>query len=327
LSTADDEITRRCVVRIEQTFRAYRLLLEPRVAERRNLQVLLWGSMDEYRGYLRSERLDIANPAYYSVKLNQIVAGSDLSQYAVELAKARAQNQQVQQEFALLSSDMPKRLQLLAEEMKAKGFTRDEIREEQKARRTHWALEVKQAEKQIAEMSRRNDARFAEVTREMFRRLSHEAFHAYVENYVYPHEQGELPRWLNEGLAMIFESGQLEADALRVDAPHAELLARLQADLAGRQPLPLAQLLAADAPSFVKAHDLDAANRNYLYAWGLAYVLTFDHDLLRSERLSAYAASSTVVDRITPFEELVDQPLAKFEPQWRAAIMKLKAPK
>jgi hypothetical protein len=119
----------------------------------------------------------------------------------------------------------------------------------------------------------------------------------------------------------------LEADALRVDAPQAELLERLQADLAGENPLPLAQLLAADSNSFVKTHQAAASNRNYLYAWGLAYYLTFEHDLLGSERLDAYAATSPAPDRVQRFEKLAGEPLDTFETRWRAAMMKLKPPR
>ena len=177
-STADEETTRRCIVRIEQTFRAYRLLLPPKVNERRDLQVLLWGSMDEYRGYLQSQRLEIANPAYYSITNNQIVAGSEPTPYSQELAKARGQNERARAEYALLGEDLPKRLQLLTEEMKRKGFSRAEIKDELQARRAAWAGELKELEARIAGIDRRNEAHFAQVTAEMFRRLSHEAFHA-----------------------------------------------------------------------------------------------------------------------------------------------------
>ena len=59
-STADDATTRRCISRIEQTFRAYRLLLPPKITKRGNLRVRLHGSMDDYRTYLRTLGLDIA---------------------------------------------------------------------------------------------------------------------------------------------------------------------------------------------------------------------------------------------------------------------------
>ncbi len=71
----------------------------------------------------------------------------------------------------------------------------------------------------------------------MFAQLYHEAFHAYVENYVCPPADVTLPHWLNEGLAQIFEAGQMEGDSLRIDAPDRKRLVQLQDDLRGEQPL------------------------------------------------------------------------------------------
>jgi hypothetical protein len=192
------------------------------------------------------------------------------------------------------------------------------------ARRNAWALKMQKMEQQLAEIRRRNDARFAQVTGEMFRRLAHEAFHAYVENFVFPHTAGELPRWLNEGLAQIFEYGQLEADALRIDAPDRALLARLQADLRGERPLPLADLLVADGRQFVKTHGSAGTDRHYLYAWGLAWYLTFEFDLLRGERLDQYIARQGSGAKIEAFAQLIGQPLDQFEPRWRAAMLELR---
>jgi hypothetical protein len=320
-STADEATTRRSIVKIEQTFRAYRLVLEPRTKELRNLRIVLHGSMDEYRTYLATLGLEIANPAYYSIAQNEIVAGSDLSQYAAELAKAEAQNEATRKEYAALDKEMPAKLKSLAEQMQRNGFNKDEIKDELQTRRAAWASEMQQLERQHGEIRRRNEARFSQVTAEMFRRLRHEAFHAYVENYVFPHEQGELPRWLNEGLAQIFEHAQLEGDTLRVDAPNAGLLERLQEDLRG-DPLPLSELLRADGRQFVKTHGSESTDRHYLYAWGLAWYLTFEFDLLHSERLEKYATSTE--RRIKRFEELTNQPLAKLEPAWREAMLKLR---
>ena len=69
----------------------------------------------------------------------------------------------------------------------------------------------------------------------MFVRLFHEAFHAYLENYVYPQTDHDVPRWLNEGLAQVFEGGQLESGSLRLDAPDTARLKLLQEDFAARK--------------------------------------------------------------------------------------------
>ena len=64
-------------------------------------------------------------------------------------------------------------------------------------------------------------------------RLYHEAFHAYLRNNVYPRQKYDVPPWLNEGLAVIFEGGLLEGNTLRVDAPNPVALKKLKADMAG----------------------------------------------------------------------------------------------
>jgi hypothetical protein len=329
-STADDETTRRCVVRIEQTFRAFRLLWPPRIYDTRNLRVVLLGSMDEYRTYLGTFGLEIENPAYFSLTQNQIVAGSDLSQYASELARVRAQNEATRQEYLDLGKELPARLSELAKELRARGYDRNEIRDELNARRAAWQTELKTMERKLAEINRRNDARFADVTAEMFRRLSHEAFHAYLENYVYPHERHDFPRWLNEGLAQIFEHAQLEAGALRVDAPPPDLLARLQAHLQQDESPLLAQFIRNEDEQFAPQHGRREVDRQYVYAWGLAYYLSFEHHLLRGDRLDDFVApveQRSNRESLQRFEALTGAKLPEFEAQWRAAMLKLKPPR
>ena len=93
-----------------------------------------------------------------------------------------------------------------------------------------------------------------EVAGRMFTRLAHEAFHAYLETYVYPRQVYDVPRWLNEGLAQTFEVGLLESDSLRIDTPNAVALAQLQSDLRSARPLELSELLGAGSNTFLSAH-------------------------------------------------------------------------
>jgi hypothetical protein len=168
---------------------------------------------------------------------------------------------------------------------------------------------------------RTNEQKFAAVTGQMFARLNHEAFHAYLDTFVYPHDQHHVPRWLNEGLAQVFETGQLDGDSLRIDAPDRDRLARLKADLAA-QPLPLAQLLTAEEREFLGPHGNRSSARHYLYAWGLAYYLAFDERLLGTSRLDDYvAADAAELEPLARFEKLVGQPSGTFERQWRAAMV------
>src|SRR5208283_1264672 len=74
-------------------------------------------------------------------------------------------------------------------------------------------LEARQA---IASANTTNEELFQKATQQLFQTLYHEAFHAYLANFVFPPSEGTVPRWLNEGLAQIFETALVEAGELRV---------------------------------------------------------------------------------------------------------------
>jgi hypothetical protein len=143
-----------------------------------------------------------------------------------------------------------------------------------------------------------------------------------VENYVFPRKTRPLPRWLNEGLAQVFESGRLEGELLRIDAPQRSLLAQLKADLAGPGRLRLADLLKAPETTFNLTHDGPRGSpRHYLYAWGLAYHLTFAERKLGTKALDAYV-DSWQADPLRAFEDLVGMKLEAYEKRWRAEMLR-----
>jgi hypothetical protein len=319
-STSDAERTRQCIVRIEQIFLAYRTLLPPRIKEPQPLFVTLFGSLDDYRGRLRRLDLSLDNAAFYSPRERSILAGSDLNLFAERLAQIRKEHDGVKENYVRLDVEYAKSLALLNAELKAGGFSDDEAAAEIRLRKAGWKAEMEQALAANAQRQRTNEQKFADVTRQMFARLYHEAFHAYLDTFVYPHDSHHVPRWLNEGLAQVFETGQLDGDSLRIDAPDRERLVRLREDLAA-QPLPLAQLLTAQEREFLGPHDDTSSQRHYLYAWGLAYFLAFDENLLATPRMDEYVAQDAKrLDPIARFERLVNQPLPKFEARWREAM-------
>lgn len=326
LSTADEETTRRCAVRVDQIFRAYRQVLPPRVEPRGGLRIVVFGSTDEYRGFL--QRIDgqapVENAAFYSATRNTIVCGSDLSRYQELLQQTREHNAQLARQLQRLGPELTKRLKQVTDEMRRKGFTDAEVQQEVELRRTAWRRQSDELQARIDEVQRRNDAKFREVTEQMFTRLYHEAFHAYVDHYVYPSDVSRngagrtLPRWLNEGLAQIFESGQLEGDTLRIDAPATRPLKRLQAELASGSMLPLADVLTARQETFLVTHADAGSARHYAYSWGLAYYLTFHRNLLLGRTLDDYVADSS--DPVPRFERLIGSSLREFEAVWREAV-------
>ena len=318
-STADHEMTRRSIVRIEQIFRAYRQILPPRVQPSGRLLIELFGTMEDYRRRVHQSDLEIAHPAFYSSSENRILAGSDLNAYAQRLARVREHHAQVRREYRALHQGFPAKLSLVLDELRRNGYSEEEVELESRLRRSVWQREYETALARIETVERQNQARFTEVTRQMFALLYHEAFHAYVQNYVYPNPQQPLPRWLNEGLAQIFETAQLDGDTLRIDAPDSHRLRPLQQDLRGPHPLTIAEVLQAPDDCFLD----HAAQRHYLYAWGLAYYLTYEGNLLEGQRLDQYVSNPENFGPVARFTRMTGTSPSSFETTWREVMMNL----
>jgi len=326
-SDLDEATTRRVVVRLDQMFRAYRRLIPPRIGQgnvaRRPLRIRLFGSMERYREFLSHSRLSIEHPAFYSVADNRIVVGGSLDAFARELATNRRHQERLLLQF---EEKAGKELEDLGRLLRQAKLSRDRRAQVLRAARGRNDAALAKIQAQIAAVQRRSEARFAELTSEMFARLYHEAFHAYLENYVYPHQRFTVPRWLNEGLAQVFEQGRLESDTLRLDAPDARSLTRFQADLR-REPLPLRDLLTADEDVFLVTHSRkssDASRRHYLYSWALTYYLTMERPLLSADALDRYVAQGVPErSRQERFEQLVGGPLDKFETEFHATMLAL----
>ncbi len=327
-STADEAMTRRVIVRLGQIFTAYRQVLPPRWTSKGRVHLRIFGSSDQYRAALTELGLDIKNPAIYLVDKNVILAGSDLNRFGDELAQVVRQHREIKQQLDALAADAPARLKQLGADLKKNGVPTADRLKIVMAEQKKWEDQRRAAQRKMATLDRKNAAKFNEVTKVMFTRLTHEAFHAYLENHVYPRQVYDVPRWLNEGLAQTFEAGILEADTLRIDAPNAPALVQLQSDLRSENPLELAELLSAGSETFLSGHATDGqqASRSYFYSWGLAYYLAFDQEVVGTPQLDEYlspaAAGSTPIER---FEKLVGMSLPEFQRRWREAMLALKA--
>jgi hypothetical protein len=324
-STADQEMTRRSVVRIEQIFRAYRQVLPPTRQPRQPLRMMLFGDMDQYRRAVAQWRLEITNPAFYSPANNLIVVGSDLNAYSRRLGEVRAHHARTRQQYQQWNESFSARLAEVLRELQRNGYSSAEIEQEARLRRAAWEREYTAALSRIDAAERRNNARFADITQQSLARLYHEAFHAYVENFVFPLQDHPMPHWLNEGLAQIFETAQIDADTLRIDAPDPVRLAQLQLDLSGPEPLRVVDVLTAEDDEFLNLHEGDAGQRLYIYAWGLAYYLMYEQNLLHGERLEQYVVNPDNFGPTARFVQLTEMPLEKFEPAWRRAVLELHA--
>src|SRR5262249_6600516 len=180
--------------------------------------------------------------------------------------------------------------------------------------------EVEQSNKQC-------DEQFQAATRQLFRTLYHEAFHAYLANFVYPPAEADVPRWLNEGLAQVFESAFIEGGELRVGHAEKARLVAAQTALGKGDLVPVADLLKAGPKQFVVLHasDQQGSDRYYLTSWSAAFYLMFDRRLLGTKKMDEYVKTlKRGTDPTQAFADLVGQTPAAFEKDLHGYLQKLK---
>jgi hypothetical protein len=306
VSNCREDIVRRVAVRLEEIFQAYLDRLGARRKPAQVAQVILFRSRAEYLAALKPG-LNILNPAFYDPVKNEIVAASDLEERAEELAQLRAKHD---------------------------SLLRD-LDEQERKLRSHFhgnppmgmMAQIRQTRQSIHVVNNQNRDTFERLHRPLFTTLYHEAFHAYLDNFVYPSAEMPVPRWLNEGLAQIFETALVDTGELRVGHVDPRRLAAVQ-ELVRKKEFPmLSDVLGSESKQFTVAHQSDArrSDRYFQASWALAYYLTFDRKLLGSESLDGYVRSlHTGTEAANAFQTLVGRPLAEFEKQFQQFIAALR---
>ncbi len=327
-STADDQNTRRVVVRAEQIFAAYRQTVPPRTESSQLPRLVVLGSMDQYQSLLAKLGLKtkIENPACFLEDQNVVVVGSDLTQLAAVTSQITAQNAQLRRDLRDLEGRLADRLRAVADNLHKSGLSNGEIARDLTREREKFKKQLEKKRDEVRRSDQQIDLLFKKSASQTLVRLYHEAFHAYLRNSVYPRQQYDVPPWLNEGLAVIFEGGLLEGNTLRVDVANPVALKKLKADLDGPTPLKLTELLSAGQDQFLLIARVPpaAVDRYYVHAWGLAHYLTFEKQLLSRPALEKYLRPDNA--RLAPvprFEALMGRRLEQFEREWQAYIRAL----
>lgn len=332
VSNAREDIVRRVAVRLEEIYAAYTTRLPPR-ARGKPTTILLADSLEEYQALLKDQGRNLLNLAFYDPSRNQIVAASpNLQSLGEGLEQARKEHEKYRQEFRDLeqlyrNKEMPESI----------------------------ASAIRDGRRRMDDADKYNEKIFHDATRELFQTLYHEAFHAYLGSFVYPSAEFDVPRWLNEGLAQIFETAIVEAGDLRVGHADAARLQRVKAGAAFRlkclwtasaapvgsldqallldaarhkcEAVPLADLLVSGPKQFLVSHASDRAvsDRYYLTSWALAYYLTFDRRVLGTSQLEQYARDcKRGRPPLEAFRALVDQPLDAFESAFLDYLLQLR---
>lgn len=308
ISNAREDIVRRSAVRLEQIYSAYTRFLPPRQQAGKPTTIVLIRSMKEYADFNKNLGRNILNPAYYDAARNQVVCACDLETLGDELERVRKKHQGLLDQLNQTEADLKKKL---------KGNVPAGVKAQLNARR-----------QEIYQANNKNDGIFAASTKQLFQTLYHEAFHAYLANFVYPPSQAEVPRWLNEGLAQIFETAIVEAGELRVGHVAPERLEIIRGAARRKELVPLAELLKSGPKQFLVAHasDKQISDRYYLNSWALASYLAFDRGLLGTPGLHRYVESlKRNTDELEAFRTLVGKPLTQFERDYQQYLLNLRS--
>jgi len=320
ICTGTEELTRRSAVRLEQIYTAFSRFLPPTVTNARPTVFMLATDPEEYKlllGPLNESKL--LNPAVYDVATNRILCGTELKRLGNELQSARLHHAQQLAGLDRYESSV------------RKLYKGDELARHLRT--------IAGERKRVFVADVNNGTRFDEATARLFALLYHEAFHAYVATFVYPplkpedvkagKGSGELPRWLNEGLAQIFETAVVEAGELRADHPDKDRLLRAKDWLKGKNGMslvPLGDLLTTGRDAFLASHadQKTASDRAYLTCWALAHYLTFDRRLIGTPAFHKYLiAVNSGGNAKEAFAALVGQDLTAFEKDWHSYLTRL----
>jgi hypothetical protein len=249
----------------------------------------------------------LLNPAFYDVERNEIVCGTDLQRLGDMLEQTRQRHQRLLGELKDKEAELKKLF---------KGEVPPAL-----------AKDIKTAQAEIDEQQKKNDDLFQEATRQLFRVLYHEAFHAYLMNFVYPSDEADVPRWLNEGLAQVFETAFVEAGELRVGHADKVRLTAAQAALGRGDLVPIADLLKSGPKQFVVLHasDQQTSDRYYLTSWAVAFYLTFERRLLGTKAMDQYVlALKRGANPAQALAELVGQSPQELEKEFHQYVKDLR---
>jgi hypothetical protein len=272
------------------------------VAGTRPTTIVIFRSREEMQLQTKRSGFNLLNPAFFDPERNEIYCACDLEKLGTELDAAKKQNQDLLKKINDTEAALKKQF---------KGALPKDRREE-----------IEQARGTITLTNQHNAERLKTAKIKFYQMLYHEAFHAYLANFVYPPTEYEIPRWLNEGLAQIFEGAIIDGDELMVVRPDPKRLS----DAKKCELVPLEDLLRAEPRKFLAFHESDNADsdRHYLTSWWLAYYLMFEVKKLGTGELNQYGRSlKSGSDPVVAFNALVGQQLPEFERNLHADLQNL----
>lgn len=305
-SDAPDLIARRAAVRLEEIHAAFGRFITPRASDGKTTTIRLMRSCEEYKRQLRSQGRSFDNAGYYDPANRVIVCASDLERLGTDMVRVRKNHFDYTQ-------DLERRETVLTKIYKGSELLRH-------------IQPIRDSRRDVEVCEKKNEAIFAQCTRSIFALLAHEAFHAYVDTAADLPANTQLPRWLNEGLAQIFESAIVEGGELRLGHADPERLKRVKELTRQRKLIPLADVLLSRPEQFQNDHAnrTGTAEQRYLTVWALTMYLTFDRQLVGGRDFNAYLTSlSQGKDPVDSFRIWFGNDLKSVERDWHQYLAEL----
>ncbi|MFT3878878.1 MAG: DUF1570 domain-containing protein [Gemmatales bacterium] len=306
LSNARESLVRLVAVRLDEIFAAYVNTLGQRHQPRKPVRVILFHTLAEYRAWQQKKGISILNPAVYDAKADEILIGSDLENQSRQLDELNSKQQEQLKEL----TDQKKKLQKHYSGQPPALLTK----------------QIQQLTYQLHTLHTENEDTYAKIEAAFYSILYHEAFHAYLEQWVFPSSRYYVPRWLNEGLAQIFENAFVEVDQLKIGRIDEKRLLEIQDEVRRGRFMTIREILQAPAQQFFVRHTKESfdADRHYNASWALSHFLTFDLKLLGSPALVDFVSSPVSGDEVKRFEKLTGMPIETCQQRWRDYLIRLR---
>lgn len=306
LSNAQESLVRLVAVRLDEIFGAYVNSLGQRHQPRKPVRVILFHTLAEYRAWQQKKGISILNPAVYDAKADEILIGSDLENQSRQLEELNSKHQQQLKEL----TDQKKTLQKHYSGKPPALLTK----------------QIQQLTYQLHTLHAENEATYAKIEAEFYAILYHEAFHAYLEQWVFPSARYYVPRWLNEGLAQIFENAFVEVDQLKIGRIDEKRLTEIQDEVRRGRFMTIQEILQSPAQQFFVRHTQESfeADRHYNASWALTHFLTFELKLLGSAALVEFVSTPVNAEEVKRFEKLVGMPMESCQLRWKEYLLRLR---
>lgn len=296
VTNARQELAQLAAIQLEQVYSAYARTLPSKRQVANPTTILLTKSLEDYQKILQSRSIRLGNPAYFDQAANLVLCGSDLDQISAQIEDIRKHHQEE-------LNGLQKREQELKQLYKNKVPA-------------DFLASIQDSRRKIRLANETNLERLKKSRLLLFERLYHEAFHAYLSTCVIDEHEEEFPRWLNEGLAQIFETAVFEIGELRVGHADKQRLEAIRQAITQDTLPSVRDLLLAKADLFLVSHEStrEVSQKMYLASWGLAFHLAFRSKALSGPQLHEYTrAIKSKADPVAAFEKLTGKPLDAFQ--------------